>query len=188
MTMMKKQFLAAVIFLLMPLSHLAAQTLVAPTAKQLKGGWHYATVQLVADKAPKDAALLQERIDSLLLLAIGKKENCALSFEDERHCTFGVGKKVFHLTWKLDATTCVFNAAVAFFKVSGKLYLSPDSLSSTSPDNNDRNICLLYPNGILLMMMRYMCPRESHGYIKEIDGLLSAHPGVSVAVEFERNK
>ena len=146
----------------------------APNPDMLPGTWHYTTVHMVADVLPDNVAELEKRIDELLQLSTVTYENCLLTFIDEKHCSFGVGSRVFRLTWKLNPDDCAFSAAVGLFKVNGKLYTSGD------------NLCLLYPPSVLLMMMHYMCPRQAHQNINEVESILSSNPGIQLAVEFSK--
>lgn len=171
---MKTTRIALLAMLLMAGLNSIAAVRTAPDPAMLPGTWHYATVRIVADAMPDNAAQLELRIDELLQLSTVNAESCLLKFIDDKHCSFGVGSRTFRLTWKLDPADCAFNAAYGWFKVKGQLYTA------------DKNLCLLYSPSTLLMMMRFMCPLSAKKNIDEIEDILSSHPGMQLAVEFKK--
>lgn len=147
----------------------------APDTHKLPGTWHYATVRIVADAIPDNAAQLEQHINDLMRSATVTAESCLLTFdEDDKHCTFGVNARTFRLVWKLDPATCAFNTTVGPFKVKGHLYTA------------GKNICLLYTPPTLLMMMRFICPSSAKRYIDEVEDFLDTHPDMQLAVEFSK--
>lgn len=172
--MMNERRLTSLVVLLLASFYASAEVLTPPDTDSLPGTWHYTTVHLVADVLPDDSTELEQRIDELLHLSTVNAESCLLTFIDSKYCTFGVGPRVFRLTWKLNPDDCAFSAAFGLFRVKGKLYTMGD------------NLCLLYPPSVLLMMMRFMCPRSAKRYIDEIDDLFDSHPGMQLAVEFSK--
>ena len=145
----------------------------APETHLLAGEWHYSGNSYVFFKEEGETPSKELADENLRLMTV-TPSNCVLRFLDERFCTFRVGDKKFRLTWRLNHETREFRATVALFSIKGYLVQKGDCLE------------LIYSKPNLFMMMNFLCPRETHQYIRKLSTAMDCTEGLSLGITFSK--
>lgn len=145
-----------------------------PAADFLSGSWRYRDNMYVFFKGTGDTPSKDVTDNNLTMMTV-TSDNCELAFLEGNRCSFRVGNKKFTLTWQLDPQTREFKTSLPFFTIKGYLV------------RYGKDIALVYTRSDLELMMRFLCPASTHGYINDFSRSMKVTDGLSLCFIFSRN-
>ena len=144
-----------------------------PQTEFLKGEWKYYDNGFVFFKEEGETPT-KEMADTKLKQMTVTPDNCVLTFFDEKTCSFRVGNRKFKLVYKLDPTTRELKATFGWFSVKGYLVQNGDKID------------LIYTKANLEMMMNFLCPLDTHKYIRELCSAMAKTDGLTLSIQFSK--